>query len=276
MSPTDYIRIEKAIRYLANHFAENPSLNLLAREAGLSPFHFQRLFRRWAGVSPKQFAQYLSAQTAKQKLLESKNILDATFKSGLTSPGRLHDLLVSVEAMTPGDYKNRGRDIRIEYGTYPSPFGECLIAQTPRGICWLSFLAAGGMKSALADLKRRWPESVFHENKSRATKTGKLLFGRKTPKGTKLNLVLRGTLFQLKVWEALLRVPEKALVSYGALAHSIGKPRASRAVGTAVGQNPIGYLIPCHRVIRETGVLGNYRWGSARKKAIVGWESAQS
>jgi AraC family transcriptional regulator, regulatory protein of adaptative response / methylated-DNA-[protein]-cysteine methyltransferase len=276
MNPTDYIRIEKAIRYLADHFAENPSLNLLAREAGLSPFHFQRLFRRWAGVSPKQFAQYLSAQTAKQKILESKNILDATFKSGLTSPGRLHDLLVSVEAMTPGDYKNRGRDIRIEYGTYPSPFGECLIAQTPRGICWLSFLAAGGMKSALADLKRRWPESVFRENKSRATKTGKILFGRKAAKDGKLNLVLRGTPFQLKVWEALLRVPEKALVSYGVLARSIGKPGASRAVGTAVGQNPISYLIPCHRVIRETGVLGNYRWGSARKKAIVGWESAQS
>jgi AraC family transcriptional regulator of adaptative response/methylated-DNA-[protein]-cysteine methyltransferase len=276
MNPTDYTRIEKAIRYLADHFTENPSLTLLAREAGLSPFHFQRLFRRWAGVSPKQFAQYLSAQTAKQKLLESKNILDATFKSGLTSPGRLHDLLVSVEAMTPGEYKNRGRDILIEYGTSPSPFGECLIAQTPRGLCWLSFPAAGGVKPALADLKRRWPASDLRENKSRAAKTGKLLFGRKTAKGTKLNLVLRGTPFQLKVWEALLRVPQKALVSYGTLARSIGKPGASRAVGTAVGQNPIGYLIPCHRVIRETGVLGNYRWGSARKKAILGWESAQS
>jgi len=276
VNPTDYNRIEKAIRYLADHYAENPPLNQLAKEAGLSPFHFQRLFRRWAGVSPKQFAQYLSAQTAKQKLLESKNLLDATFESGLTSPGRLHDLLVSVEAMTPGDYKKKGRDLVIEYGTCDSPFGECLIALTSRGICGLSFTGPAGLLKNLAELKKRWPASIFKKNKNRAKEMGRLMFGRRKLKKARLHLLLRGTPFQLKVWEALLRIPEKALVSYGDLARVVGHPRASRAVGSAVGQNPIGYLIPCHRVIRETGVLGEYRWGSARKKAILGRESAQS
>ncbi len=273
MNPADYIRIEKAIRYLADHYAENPPLNRLAKEAGLSPFHFQRLFRRWAGVSPKQFSQYLSAQNAKRKLLESKNVLDAAFESGLTSPGRLHDLLVSVEAMTPGDYKNRGRGLAIEFGTCESPFGECVLALAPRGLCGLLFLDAKGLKPALAELKKRWPAAVFKPNPGLAKKTGKLLFGRKKQK---LRLFLTGTSFQIKVWEALLRVPEKALVSYGDLARYVGNPGASRAVGSAVGQNPIGYLIPCHRVIRETGVLGEYRWGSARKKAILGRENAQS
>ena len=276
MNPADYTRIEKAIRYLTAHYAENPPLSRLAREAGLSPFHFQRLFRRWAGVSPKQFAQYLSAQTAKRKLLESKNLLDATFDSGLTSPGRLHDLLISAEAMTPGDYKKRGGDLIIEYGTCDSPFGECLIALTDRGLCGLSFTGPTRLQKNLAELKRRWPASVFRKNQNRAKKMGRILFGRKKPRTAKLHLLLRGTPFQLKVWEALLRIPEKALVSYGDLARAVGNPKASRAVGSAVGQNPIGYLIPCHRVIRETGVLGEYRWGSARKKAILGRESAQS
>ena len=275
MKPSDYSRVEKAIRYLGERFPEKPSLEKTARAVGLSPFHFQRLFKRWAGVSPKQFIQFLSAQNAKQKLSESRNLLDATFEADLSSPGRLHDLLVSVEAMTPGEYKNRGRDLVIEYGTYSSSFGECLLALTDRGLCGLSFLDARGLKPALADLQKRWPASTFRKNQNHARKTGKLLFSRKAPKGAGLNLVLKGTHFQLKVWEALLRIPEKALVSYGGLARAVGKPKASRAVGTAVGQNPIAYLIPCHRVIRETGVLGNYRWGADRKKAMLGWESAR-
>lgn len=275
MNSVDYARVEKAIRYLADHFSENPPLERLAGEAGLSPFHFQRVFKRWAGVSPKQFAKYFSAQTAKRKLLESENLLEAAFEAGLSSPGRLHDLLVSVEAMTPGDYKNRGRGLAIEYGACDSPFGGCFLAMAPRGICALQFLGPRNFKKCLADLKRRWPRAVFRSNVKRAAQMGKLLFSKKF-KGGKIRLVLEGTPFQLKVWEALLRVPPQALVSYGGLARAIGKPTASRAVGTAVGRNPIAYLIPCHRVIRETGVLGDYRWGAVRKKAILGWENSRA
>jgi AraC family transcriptional regulator of adaptative response/methylated-DNA-[protein]-cysteine methyltransferase len=275
MHSQDYDRVEKAIRYLSRHFSENPSLEKLARESGLSPFHFQRLFKRWAGVSPKQFAKYLSLQAAKQKLAGSKNILDAAFDTGLSSPGRLHDLLVSVEAMTPGEYKNQAKGLVIDYGSFDSPFGNCRLAFTPRGLCALAFLDGAKSAAALGDLKQRWPGAVFRQNSPRAARIGKLLFAKKPPKG-KIHLVLRGTSFQLKVWEALLRIPEKALVSYGTLARAVGAPKASRAVGSAVGQNPIAYLIPCHRVIRETGILGDYRWGAVRKKAILGWENAQS
>jgi AraC family transcriptional regulator of adaptative response/methylated-DNA-[protein]-cysteine methyltransferase len=275
MNPQDYDRVEKTIRYLSQHFSENPSLEQLAGQAGLSPFHFQRLFQRWAGVSPKQFAKYLSVQAAKQKLAGSKNILSAAFDAGLSSPGRLHDLLVSVEAMTPGEYKKQAKGLVIEYGIFESPFGNGMLAFTSRGLCALSFLKGRESAAALKDLKKRWPGAVFRENPQRAARTGKLLFSKRSKK-EKLRLILRGTPFQLKVWEALLRIPEKALVSYGTLARAVGAPKASRAVGSAVGQNPIAYLIPCHRVIRETGVLGDYRWGAARKKAILGWENAQS
>ncbi|HET9870461.1 MAG TPA: methylated-DNA--[protein]-cysteine S-methyltransferase [bacterium] len=273
MRAADYALIERSIRTLADHYAENPPLARLAKDAGLSPFHFQRLFKRWAGVSPKRFAQYLSAENAKRRLRSAKSLLDATFESGLSSPGRLHDLLVSVEAMTPGDYRRRGRDLVIEYGTFPSPFGDCLAALTPRGLCGLAFLDARGPGHALRDFKRRWPLSTFRPNPRRAARVGKQVFARKGK--ARPRLVLRGTPFQLKVWEALLRVPEKALVTYGELARRVGHPKASRAVGTAVGRNPVAYLIPCHRVIRETGVLGDYHWGAARKKALVGWEGAR-
>ncbi|HVM32648.1 MAG TPA: methylated-DNA--[protein]-cysteine S-methyltransferase [bacterium] len=275
MKPQDYDRVEKTIRYLSRHFSENPPLGKLAREAGLSPFHFQRLFKRWAGVSPKQFIQYLSAQNAKQRLLQSKSLLDAAFDAGLSSPGRLHDLLVSVEAMTPGDYRRRGRDLVLEYGTCDSPFGRCLLLFTPRGLSGLAFLRGKDFGPELRDFKRRWPLSIFKLNPARAARMGRSLFRRKKAGAGKIHLVLKGTSFQLKVWEALLRLPGRALVSYGRLAREVGRAGASRAVGTAVGQNPVAYLIPCHRVIRESGVLGGYHWGVERKKALLGWEAAQ-
>jgi AraC family transcriptional regulator of adaptative response/methylated-DNA-[protein]-cysteine methyltransferase len=273
---SDYTRIEKAIHYLAGHPLENPSLEQLSRAAGLSPFHFQRLFKRWAGVSPKQFTQFLTAQAAKQKLLESRNLLDAAYDAGLSSPGRLHDLLVSVEAMSPGEYKKRGEGLMIRYGIHPSPFGPCLIALTDRGICGLSFLSDGKLGTALKELRKRWPKADFTRDDSKTKKTAQSLFalkkGRTPPR---LRLFLKGTPFQLKVWEALLRIPAGAVLSYQDVAGLVGKPKASRAVGSAVARNPIGYLIPCHRVIRETGVLGEYHWGAWRKKAILGWEAVR-
>lgn len=275
MKTNDYERIEKAIRYLESNWKRQPELEELAQAAGLSPFHFQRLFQRWAGVSPKRFLQYLTAEFAKKRLRESQSVLDASYDAGLSGPGRLHDLFISVEAMTPGEYKALGKGIRIEYGVHPTPFGEALVAVTSRGLCGFLFLGSGGEKAALAQLKRDWPKAEFVPNPSATHEVVQKIF---QPSKSRKNLkvLLKGTPFQVKVWEALLKIPEGCVTAYGDLAEKIGKPLASRAVGSAVGQNNIAYLIPCHRVIRETGVLGEYRWGSARKKALLGWEQAQT
>ncbi len=272
----DYDRIEKAIRYLEDHFQEQPSLEELAKAAHLSPFHFQRLFQRWAGVSPKRFLQYLTTQQAKQRLLESRSVLDAAYDSGLSGPGRLHDLLVSVEAMTPGEYKTRGKGLKIFWGIHPTPFGKAFIAVTDRGVCGLSFLTAQNEKSVLKEFRKNWPFAIFLKAPSKTLSVIEKIF--KKPEGKsarKLQVLLKGTPFQLKVWEALLKIPEGFVRAYQDVAREIGSPQASRAVGTAIGQNAVAYLIPCHRVIRETGVLGNYRWGSERKKAMLGWEGVQ-
>jgi AraC family transcriptional regulator, regulatory protein of adaptative response / methylated-DNA-[protein]-cysteine methyltransferase len=275
MRTNDYERIEKAILYLESNWKRQPELEELAQAAGLSPFHFQRLFQRWAGVSPKRFLQYLTAEFAKKRLRESQSILDASYDAGLSGPGRLHDLFISVEAMTPGEYKALGQGLRVEYGVHPTPFGEALAAVTSRGLCGFLFLGQGGEKSALSQLKRHWPKADFVSN---PVATGDVVQKIFQPTHSKKNLkvLLKGTPFQVKVWEALLRIPAGCVTSYGDLAEKIGKPKASRAVGSAVGQNNIAYLIPCHRVIRETGVLGDYRWGSARKKALLGWEQSQT
>jgi AraC family transcriptional regulator of adaptative response/methylated-DNA-[protein]-cysteine methyltransferase len=270
---SDYDRIEKTIRYLEKHFQEQPSLEEMARFIHLSPFHFQRLFQKWAGVSPKQFIQYLTAGHAKRRLLESRSVLEAAYDAGLSGPGRLHDLMVTVEAMTPGEYKTRGKGMTIEWGVHATPFGKALVAVTPRGICGLSF--AENPKKVLAEFKTQWSGAQWIENPAGTLKIIHQLFGTGFRK-REVKVLLKGTEFQIKVWEALLKIPAGFVQSYQDVAQAIQKPKASRAVGMAVGQNAIAYLIPCHRVIRETGILGDYRWGSSRKKAMLGWEAARA
>ena len=274
MPPSDYDRVEQVIRYLETHWKDQPDLGELARVVDLSPFHFQRLFQRWAGVSPKKFLQYLTVEGAKRRLRESRSVLDAAYDSGLSGPGRLHDHFVAVEAMSPGEYKKGGEGMTIGYGFHASPFGEALIALTARGICGFSFVDKGGKEKAIADLKRNWKKAAFRPESQAAMEVGRRLFGRGT-RQAQSKVLLKGTSFQIKVWEALLRTTPGSIVSYRDVAGWIGRPGAARAVGTAVGQNAIAYLIPCHRVIRETGILGEYRWGPARKKAILGWEGTK-
>lgn len=273
-TPEDYSRIEKAIQFLGANFREQPTLGQVARSVNLSEHHFQRLFRHWAGISPKRFLQFLTVEYAKELLEESRSVLEVSLESGLSSPGRLHDLFVNVEAVTPGEFKTRGAGLNISYGFHPTPFGSCLLAVTERGICGLLFLA--GRREALEDLKARWPGAALAENPELTAPRLGQIFPRSSSKGARpLSLYLRGTNFQIKVWEALLRIPAGSVVSYEDLAVHLGQPRAARAVGNAVGENPVAFLIPCHRVIRKMGVVGDYRWGAARKKAMLAWEAAR-
>lgn len=271
----DYGRIEAAIRYLEQNFQNQPTLADIATHVGLSEYHFQRLFSRWAGTSPKRFLQFLTIQHAKKLLAESQTILDATYEAGLSSPSRLHDLFVTHEAITPGEFKQKGAGLTIQYGFHDSPFGECLIALTERGICGLQFVADNNREAALAELKASWPQAEFVADEGATRPFINPIFNLSdVEERPSLPLYLKGTNFQIQVWQALLKIPVGTAVSYGTVAQMIGNPKASRAVGTATGSNPIGYLIPCHRVIRQAGGLGDYRWGSSRKKAILGWESA--
>jgi AraC family transcriptional regulator of adaptative response/methylated-DNA-[protein]-cysteine methyltransferase len=272
----DYERIEKILLYLESHTREKPSLEQLAKIAGLSPFHFQRLFKRWVGISPKQFLDMLTMKQAKQLLEDSRPLLETSLELGLSGPSRLHDLFLRIEAMTPGEYKKQGEGLTIGYGFFPSPFGETLIAFTAKGICELSFLDPSRSKGALQALKKRWPLATFEENSPRSRALGKILFERvRDTTERSLSLLLKGTEFQLKVWQALLRIPEGTAISYEELAKRVNSPQGHRAVAGAVAKNPIAYLIPCHRVIRKMGDWGGYRWGLARKKALLGWEVAQ-
>ena len=273
----DYLRIEKAISFLQSNYTRQPDLQEIARSVHLSEYHFQRLFTRWAGISPKKFLQYLTLEHAKRALKQSRSVLDATFDAGLSSPGRLHDLFVTIEAMTPGEFKQSGEGLTIHYGFHPTLFGECLLAVTERGICGLSFVPKGKRTQVLKELRDRWTGATLRES-TRATQPfierlfAKPVKNRREP----LQLLLMGTNFQIKVWEALVRIPEGVVVSYEDLARVIGNSKASRAVGSAVGKNPVAYVIPCHRVIRREGIIGNYHWGPERKKALLGWEWAQT
>lgn len=273
---SDYQRIEKAILFLQDHVYDQPGLEEVAEYLHLSPYHFQRLFKRWAGITPKRFLQFLTLGYAKQLLRENRNNLETTYRAGLSSPSRLHDLFVAVDAVTPGEYKTLGSGLEILYGVHGSPFGSCLVALTERGLCALSFVDAAGPKSALDSLYKQWPKAVLKESRG---KTGWVIRRVFEPlqqdDRTPIPLLLKGTNFQIKVWEALLSIPAGSLTSYQDLARAIGKPTASRAVGSAIGANPIAYLIPCHRVIRGSGAFGNYRYGTVRKKAILLWEQAQ-
>jgi AraC family transcriptional regulator, regulatory protein of adaptative response / methylated-DNA-[protein]-cysteine methyltransferase len=272
----DYELIAKAIVFIENNYQAQPSLKDVAQSVGLSEFHFQRLFTRWAGISPKRFLQYLTKEHAKQILERSTSILATAYQSGLSSPGRLHDLFVVTEAVTPGEYKNRGEGLTIFYGLHPSPFGNCLVALTERGICHLAFIEAGDYPKLLNLLSRQWDRAKLMEDRARTETIVPTImaFNRGFSTGM-LSLHLVGTNFQLKVWEALLRIPPGQMVTYEDLAGVIKTPKAARAVGSAVGRNPIPMLIPCHRVIRKVGEFGNYRYGSVRKKALLGWEMAQ-
>jgi AraC family transcriptional regulator of adaptative response/methylated-DNA-[protein]-cysteine methyltransferase len=272
--PDDYSRIEQAIHYLDERFPEQPDLTEVAKSVNLSPFHFQRLFRRWAGLSPKRFLQFLMLDYAKHALEESGNVLDAAYAAGLSSPSRLHDLFVSVEAVTPGEFKKRGAGLRIAYGFHPSPFGECLLAVTDRGICAMYFVTSM-RKAVLDEVRHRWPGAGFVEDPKATGQYLDRIFPCNGRPG-KLPIDLRGTNFQIKVWQALLEIPPGAVVPYGELAARVGNPRASRAVGSAVGQNPIAFIIPCHRVIRKVGAVGNYHGGVSRKRAILAWEAART
>jgi AraC family transcriptional regulator of adaptative response/methylated-DNA-[protein]-cysteine methyltransferase len=276
MFSTDYQRIEHAINYLGESFRQQPDLRKIARRVHLSEYHFQRLFRRWAGISPKRFVQFLTIEHAKKLLDESTDLLRVTFDSGLSSPGRLHDLFVNTEAVTPGEFKQQGAGLKIAYGFHLTPFGECLLAITDRGICGLSFIPSVKRAQGLKQLQRKWARAEFVEDSSRTQPFIDRIFNStKKKKAPPLNLFLQGTNFQIKVWEALLKIPSGYVLSYEELAAFLGKPGAARAVGNAIAQNPIGYVIPCHRVIRKIGNIGDYRWGSARKKAILAWEAAK-
>lgn len=272
----DYNRIEQAINYLAENFHQQPSLEEVASSVNLSEYHFQRLFSRWVGISPKRFLQYLTKEYAKELLDRSSNLMDVTYQAGLSSPGRLHDLFVKCEAMTPGEYKNQGQGLEIAYGFHPSPFGECLLAATERGICWLSFVQ-GSRQQTLDALKESWQKAELYPNPQLIGSMAEQIF-RLKPEASQgpLTLLLKGTNFQIKVWEALLRIPSGSVVSYEDIAVYIGMPKAVRAVGHAIGLNPIPYIIPCHRVIRKAGEFGNYGGGRARKMAILGWEMAKA
>ncbi|MBW2430894.1 MAG: bifunctional helix-turn-helix domain-containing protein/methylated-DNA--[protein]-cysteine S-methyltransferase [Deltaproteobacteria bacterium] len=272
----DYERIEKSIKFLESNFPSQPGLKEVAAHIGLSEFHFQRLFSRWVGISPKRFLQFLTKEYAKKLLESDTNLLDVTYEAGLTSPSRLHDLFVTCEAVTPGEFKTKGEGVAITYGFHPSPFGKCLLAITGRGICGLYFVKNGNQRDVFAEFKQYWQKAALIEDPSATGPLIPLIFNPSLGKKREpLHLILKGTNFQIKVWEALTKIPFGMVVTYEDVAMQVGIPKATRAVGTAVGHNPISYIIPCHRVIRKNAEFGNYGSGPARKKAILGWEAAR-
>jgi AraC family transcriptional regulator of adaptative response/methylated-DNA-[protein]-cysteine methyltransferase len=289
MDTTDYIRIERALGFLAEHAGAQPTLAQVAEHVGLSEHHLQRVFTRWAGISPKRFLQFQTVESAKALLRDSRSVLDTTYSTGLSSGGRLHDLFVTLEAMTPGEFKAAGAGLTIRTGFHDSPFGECAVAITDRGVCGLAFVVDGDRAAASAEIESHWPGATVVRDQHATAATARRVFeawggapwrpegeseggGGVTP--TPLSVLVRGTNFQVRVWEALLRIPAGAVATYEDIAAAAGRVGATRAVGTAIGRNPVAYLIPCHRVIRKTGAFGGYHWGAARKAAILLRESA--
>jgi AraC family transcriptional regulator, regulatory protein of adaptative response / methylated-DNA-[protein]-cysteine methyltransferase len=276
----DYDRVAAALTYLDEHYLDQPALDDIASAAGLSAFHFQRLFSQWVGVSPKKFIQTLSLEQAKRSLADCASVLDAAYDAGLSGPGRLHDLFVTADAVTPGEYKSKGEGMVIRYGYHPSPFGECLLLLTDRGVCGLAFVIDDDRDDALQHLSKGWSAATFEQDDAATADYISRIFGgpagRFSEGAAPLRVLLRGSEFQLKVWRALLAVPPGMLTTYQDIARRIGYPEgAARAVGRANGSNLISYLIPCHRVIQKSGAIGGYRWGRARKLALIGWEAAQ-
>ena len=271
----DYHRIEKAIQYIETHYHAQPSLAEIAAAVNMSQHHFQKVFSRWVGISPKRFMQYLSKETAKACLNQSQSVLSAAINSGLSGPGRLHDLFVHAEAVTPGEYKNYGKGLDIFYGFHPTPFGDCLVALSKRGITNLMFVN-NNVEEVMNELKQRWRNAHLVPDQKRSGQAVMRIFPSDNLPAAPLHLHIKGTNFQLKVWEALLSLPAGVLVTYEDVARKIDNPRAIRAVATAIANNPIAYLIPCHCVIRKSGEFNQYRWGSTRKKLMIGWELSRA
>jgi AraC family transcriptional regulator, regulatory protein of adaptative response / methylated-DNA-[protein]-cysteine methyltransferase len=272
----DYEIVEKAIAFIEAHHEAQPSLAAIASAVNLSEFHFQKIFSRWVGISPKRFLQFLTKEHAKKLLKQSRNLLDVTYDSGLSSPGRLHDLFIHCEAVTPGEYKVMGQGLSIRFGFSYSPFGKCLTASTSRGLCALKFVRDLSDAETIQWLRGQWPcADLVPDDLLTDTLVQKIFAFGSLPESAPLHLFIKGTNFQIKVWEALMAIPFGTAVTYEDIANHIGLPGATRAVGTAVGKNPIPFLIPCHRVIRKMGAFGQYGGGRERKMAMIGWESAR-
>jgi AraC family transcriptional regulator, regulatory protein of adaptative response / methylated-DNA-[protein]-cysteine methyltransferase len=271
----NFSRIEEAIGYITSNFKTQPGLDEVAEKIHLSPYHFQRLFTDWAGVSPKKFLQYISVEHAKNILKDQQaTLFEAAFETGLSGTGRLHDLFINIEGMTPGEFKNGGENLSINYSYAESPFGNILVASTAKGICHMAF--ADNEKEALAVLQNNFPNAQYKQMLDLVQQNALYIFTHDWNNLDQIKLHLKGTAFQLKVWETLLKIPMGQLSTYGKIAGYIQSPKASRAVGTAIGDNPVAFLIPCHRVIQSTGSFGQYHWGSNRKTAMIGWEAART
>lgn len=272
----DYEKIAQAIRFLEHNRLDQPRLADIAKALNMSEYHFQRLFSRWVGISPKRFVQYLTKEHAKFLLNQSEDLFNTALSVGLSGPSRLHDMFVTCEAMTPGEYKARGDGMQISYGFHPSPFGDCLIGVTSRGICSLVFVQDNDYDAALSNLMASWPAANFNQDQDVTNPViPEMLALFQHPASTPMRIYLQGTNFQLKVWEALLDIPAGSVVSYKQVAIQVGLPQGSRAVGNALAKNPLAVLIPCHRVIHTSGDFGQYRYGTVRKKALLGWEQAK-
>lgn len=270
---TDYERIEKAIGYLKENFKEQPDLDDVAKQIHLSPFHFQRMFKDWAGVSPKKFLQFISVEYAKELLKQNLSLADVSFETGLSGTSRLHDLFIGIEGMTPGEFRNGGEALKINYSFAETPFGDIIIASTAKGICQLAFVK--DEKNGIENLQYFFPNASLFQKTDMIQQDALRFFSGDWNDLQKVKLHLKGTPFQLKVWQSLLRIPFGNMSTYGSIADDINSRGASRAVGTAIGSNPVAFLIPCHRVIKSTGIIGDYHWGSTRKTAILGWEAAK-
>jgi len=271
----NYYRIAKAIDYIKNNFKEQPNLDEVAEEVNLSPFHFQRLFSEWAGTSPKKFLQYISIEHAKKLLKENQaTLFDTAYETGLSGTSRLHDLFINIEGMTPAEYKNGGKNLDINYSFAESPFGNIIVASTRKGICYMAF--TDEETTTFSIIQSHFPNASFKQMVDLTQQNALYIFTHDWNKINQIKLHLKGTDFQLKVWETLLKIPMGRLATYGNIAQEIEKPNATRAVGTAIGSNPVAFLIPCHRVIQSTGTFGGYMWGNTRKTAIIGWEGAKT
>jgi AraC family transcriptional regulator, regulatory protein of adaptative response / methylated-DNA-[protein]-cysteine methyltransferase len=272
----DFARIAKAIHYIDAHYREQPSLTTIAGHTGLSEFHFNRLFRRWAGVTPKQYLAFVTGRYARNEIASQSSVLDAAYAVGLSGPSRLHDLIVTLDAVTPGELKSCGRGITLHYGFTETPFGEALLAASTRGLSHLAFVDADERDNAFSELRAHWRNADLHRDDARARDFAIQIWGESVRGARKLRLHVAGTNFQLKVWQALLDSGPQSRTTYSALAKAMGEEGSARAVGNAVGANPVGWLIPCHTVLRRDGALGGYHWGEDRKRAILAWDSLKN
>jgi AraC family transcriptional regulator of adaptative response/methylated-DNA-[protein]-cysteine methyltransferase len=272
----DYDVVRKAIGHIRGHWREQPEIETIAEAAGVTPTELHHLFRRWAGLTPKAFLQALTLHEARELLRHSASVLDATYEVGLSGPGRLHDLFITHEAMSPGEWKSGGEGLTISFGFHPSPFGMALVMATPRGLAGLAFADAGEERAALADMKARWARATYVEDSARTAMVAKRIFDPAQWQADQpLRVILLGTDFEVRVWDTLLKIPMGRLTTYSDIAAKIKAPKAARAVGAAVGKNPISFVVPCHRVVGKSGELTGYHWGLTRKRAMLGWEAGQ-